>query len=306
MREHCLNPGTVLAGALALLVWCAHAPASSGLELPPIPEDGYFVQDYASLLDAPTLEQIEPIQRIAYQEHDTALVVVTIRSMADYGGEGWHINHFAREWFDQWEIGKTDRHGRLYNKGILLLVSRSDRLARIELGAEWGRRWDSHAARIMDQAIIPEYKVYDFNAGTLAGVDALAHMAELGPHGDPPTRVGSIWDNLDESPWALTPFSLGTVVLLFSCGVVLLILAWMAPKQRKILLIAGLGLITAAIVLWVLIGLAALFFMARDAGNAGDDGGFGGGLGAGGGFSAGGGGFGGGGFGGGGGATGGF
>ena len=283
--------------------WTA-APANAAFDLPPIPEDGHFVQDYAGLLDARTLEQIEPMQRLAYEQHHVPIMVVTIRSLADYGAEGAPIHYFARQWFDYWEIGKRDERGRLYNKGILLLISRGDRQVRIELGAEWGGSWDDHAERIMNRIIIPEFEQLDFDSGTLAGVDALAHMAELGPLAEPPARVGSLFGNLDESPWLLTPFSMGTVLLLAGFGVLAFVAAWLLPKHRKVLLIAGSLLITAALVLWALIALAALFCASRMEGH--DDGFGGGGMGAGGGFSAGGGGFGGGGFSGGGGASGSF
>lgn len=289
---------------VVFVIAVVEARASPGLDLPSIPEQGQFVQDYAGLLDARTLERIEPLQRIAYEKHDVPIIVVTIRSMTEYGGEGWPIHYFARQWFDHWEISKRDERGRLYNKGILFLTSRGDREVRIELGAEWERRWDEHAQRIIDQVIVPEFEHLDFDTGTLAGVDALAHMAELGPHGEPPARVGSIWNTLDESPWMLTPFSLATVLFLFGGGTLLLVAGWLIPKQRRILLIAGMTLIAAGALLWALIAIVALFYMVRASQDGGDwGGGFGGGFGAGGGGGAG---FGGGGFSGGGGASGSF
>jgi len=298
-------PGSIANAALLATTWLfvtalVPTPGQASFDLPPIPEDGHFIQDHANLLEAETMDRVGDVQRIAYEDHDTALVVVTIRSKADHGAGGWGISALAHSWFNRWEIGKTGAEGELHNKGILLLISRDDRRARIELGGDWGRRWDGHARQIMERAIIPEFEIYDYDAGTLAGVEALGEMARIGPDGSIPSRVGSIWDNMDQSPLMTTPLPLWAVLFLGLAGVAALGLAFLLPKNRKVLLITGSTLLGIALLLWVVLVLAALFYGAKaaESGGTGGD--------AGGGFSAGGGGFGGGGSSGGGGASGGW
>ncbi|NOY00404.1 MAG: TPM domain-containing protein, partial [Verrucomicrobia bacterium] len=109
-------------------------------------------------------------------EKATPIMVVTIESMAKYGGEGLRIETFANLLFDQWQIGNQNLGEDYWNTGILLLVSKNDRKARIELGAGWGRSEDAICREIMDQYIIPQFKRGDFSAGIVAGVKALDKM----------------------------------------------------------------------------------------------------------------------------------
>jgi uncharacterized protein len=79
--------------------------------------------------------------------------------------------------FDQWGIGLASLEGQEWNTGILLLISRDDRKARIELGGGWGRREDELCRQIMDNLIIPEFKQGRFSEGIVSGVEGLDKMA---------------------------------------------------------------------------------------------------------------------------------
>ena len=46
---------------------------------------------------------------------------------------------FARALFDQWGVGHPQAHGQSWDTGILVVVSKDDRKARIELGGGWAR-----------------------------------------------------------------------------------------------------------------------------------------------------------------------
>jgi uncharacterized protein len=87
------------------------------------------------------------------------------------------IEAFAMLLFNQWEIGHATLGGQDWNTGILLLVSKRDRKARIELGAGWGHDKDALCRQIMDDLIIPEFKRGEFAKGIVAGVGALDKMA---------------------------------------------------------------------------------------------------------------------------------
>ena len=77
-----------------------------------------------------------------------------------------------------------------WNTGILLLVSRDDRKARIELGGGWGRREDALCRQIMDEQIIFYFKQSRFSDGIVAGVEALDKM---GRKLELPTRPRPWW-----------------------------------------------------------------------------------------------------------------
>lgn len=143
------------------------------------PEARQFILDKASLLDSQAAESIRNIADELLTDRATPIIVVTIDSMAAHGGVGMRIETFARILFDQWQIGHATigKEEVPWNTGILLLVSRDDRKARIELGAGWGRKKDGVTKQIMDRRIIPKFKHGDFSAGIEAGVDALDSMA---------------------------------------------------------------------------------------------------------------------------------
>jgi uncharacterized protein len=142
------------------------------------PGEREFVQDLARMV---TAEDVVAIREIGDQLlTDTAIpiIVVTIDSMSQYGGGGsWRIETFARVLFDQWGIGYEEIDGQSWNRGILLLVSKNDRKARIELGADWAGEFDATCREIMDGQIVANFKQGNFSGGILAGVQALDMMS---------------------------------------------------------------------------------------------------------------------------------
>jgi uncharacterized protein len=260
--------------------------ASAELDIPPVPEDNSYILDRANVVSMDAADNIGDIQRRADQQHDTQLVVVTIDSKAEYGGRGMAIEQFAREWFDQWGIG-IRRDGQLYNRGILLLVSVGDRKARIELGAEWGHRWDGYARRVMDQQLVPAFKSENYSLGIIRGVDALSKMAQRGPEANPPdTNVVDRWMR-DASRWTevTSIFSPRTQAGLVLLGLVLIVLSFFVEDRtgRRWLFWGGVGLIVAALLTWVVMAIIAIFFNDESEGYSGGGGSFGGGFSGGGG-----------------------
>jgi uncharacterized protein len=154
------------------------ASSATGIEISlERPGDREFVRDLAEMLDPAAKEQIRQTCDRLLTDKATPIIVVTINSMAQHGGEDLRIETFATLLFDQWQIGQAKLGGQDWNTGILLLVSRDDRKARIELGAGWGRREDAVCQRIMDEQIIPRFKQGQFSAGIVAGVQSLDKMA---------------------------------------------------------------------------------------------------------------------------------
>ena len=140
------------------------------------PGDREFVRDLGGLLAPGADERIRTICDSLLKDKATPIIVITIESMAQHGGEGMRIETFATLLFDQWGIGHATLGKQEWNTGILLLVSRDDRKARIELGGGWGRREDGLCRQIMDEQIVFYFKQGRFSEGIVAGVEALDKM----------------------------------------------------------------------------------------------------------------------------------
>lgn len=164
---------------LALLLSAAPAQAIK-LTLEP-PGQREFVRDLANMIDDEDEKAIKAACDKLLTATASPIIVVTIESMAAHGGEDLRIETFARLLFDQWGIGHAQINNQVWNTGILLLVSKGDRKARIELGAGWGREKDNLCLQIMNEQIIPNFKAGAFSKGIAAGVTALDAMARSKP-----------------------------------------------------------------------------------------------------------------------------
>jgi uncharacterized protein len=175
LLAHSLLLGIMLCGGAVSRLHAAEAD-NLHINLEP-PAQRAFVLDKAGLLKPEAVEKIRQLGDKLLTDKAAPIVVVTIDSMAEYGPAGVRIETFARLLFDQWQIGPAKLGETNWNYGILLLVSKNDRKARIELGAGWRRDKDQQAQQIMDTLIIPKFKAGDFSGGIVAGVEALDKMA---------------------------------------------------------------------------------------------------------------------------------
>ena len=166
----------ILVVLAAALVGTPAAVADLRIKLdPPGPRE--FILDKANKLDSATKENLRKTCDKLLTDKTTPIVIVTINSMAEYGGDGLRIETFARLLFDQWQVGIAKLGNQNWNTGILLLVSVGDRKSRIELGAGWGREKDQICQQIMDERMIPKFREGDFNGGISSGVEAIEAMA---------------------------------------------------------------------------------------------------------------------------------
>ena len=226
--------------------------ADAQLSFPNKPDRAHFYVDPASMIEASEGAEIDRIARALLQDEQVALIVATIPSLLDYNAGGFSIQQYAQALFDHWGIGSKQR-----NYGVLLLVSRGDRKARIELGRSWAGTHDAQSEQIMSQLIIPEFKDHRYSQGILAGVrglDAMARGLAL------PKR---------KTPWWVPVVFVGGLVLII-CVIVSLFKS--GRKGWGWALIAAIGVM--------------LFFILRNAAKSGGSGGaFGGGFSGGGGAS---------------------
>jgi len=136
----------------------------------PNPDAGY-VTDLANVLSDQQEEQLERLLLEREEKTKVEIIVVTINSIKDFPGTSNRtIGEFATGLFDAYGIGNMPR-----NDGVLLLVAVSDRKARIELGAGYGRKRNSDSMRIMSKKIIPSFRKDQYAEGIIKGTRSLAN-----------------------------------------------------------------------------------------------------------------------------------
>lgn len=176
---------------LFILVLLATIPAMAGAQdsTARLPQWQHTsVNDFAGLLtpdDARTLDQA----LIALNgDHGVQGTVVTITDRARYGGTDG-LEPFATRLFNAWGVGDRTR-----NDGFMVLVSRSDREARIELGRGYPPDADLPAQDIMRRVMIPSLREGDYSRalreGTLAVIDRIALPRASGRAVQSPQRRG--------------------------------------------------------------------------------------------------------------------
>lgn len=154
------------------LILCLVHKGCFAIEFPEKPSNANFFVDKANLIDADATTQINQIASQLLKDEQVAIFVVTIPSLADYDANGYSIEKYARNLFDEWGIGLDEK-----NYGMLLLISKGNKKARIELGADWDSSYDRDAKQVMDSLIIPAFKRGNFALGITQGVQGMNAMA---------------------------------------------------------------------------------------------------------------------------------
>ena len=155
------------------------------------PGDREFVVDKADLINATDEQTIRGIADRLLTDTASPIIVVTIESMAKSNTRGINsIETFAKTLFEQWGIGHLTVNGRPSNTGMLLLVSRDDRKARIELGIGWPYDKEYATQQIMNNVIVPSFRRGDFSGGIVSAVKALDQMARGASATAPPSGTG--------------------------------------------------------------------------------------------------------------------
>lgn len=273
---------TVLAALVTLAAGICFLSLTVSAAIPPKPDELAFFHDLAGLrgiVSSEDREAITNLQQKTFRETGVPIVAVTIDGMSQYDAESPSFESFAHRWFDTWGIGTQEK-----NDGMLIIVSRGDRKARIELGALWGRKLDPFCKHLMDNEMVPRFRAGDYGKGLLVGVTRLSQIARKGA-GDIPSNPSKEWldspskvskpkttdlprpvdeattpspkkdnnpliESLIEIAKIEPPFP-ATAVLI--AGVAFIVAGIFAPKQRKILLIIGAALVTLALIFWLVV-----------------------------------------------------
>lgn len=172
MKKQLIIPATLICFLLSVTSLFAQ---EMRINLDP-PGDREFIRDLANMITEEDEAHIKEICDQLLTDKATPIIVITIDSMSDYVNLSMSIESFSTLLFNQWGIGHAKLGDQDWNTGILLLVSKNDRKARIELGAGWGREEDALCRTIMDDYIIANFKQGNFSQGIVAGVEALDKM----------------------------------------------------------------------------------------------------------------------------------
>jgi len=171
MRSFLLAISTIF---LSLVLFVAPARAYT---IPSAPAETPTIVDGAHLLSAS--------DRAAIEARHAPLTVVTVEHLADHGADADHIDALAAEWFATWHLPDDQ---------ILLLVSVSDRSARIQLGPHYGHTRDGDADAIMHGIMIPSFKAGEPALAIRRGSSALSDLAG-GKHFAAPRATSSSDDS---------------------------------------------------------------------------------------------------------------
>lgn len=175
MKPKAIGSGPLVAGSILLLLALGSMPLSAQI---PVPALTARVVDRANMISATTEARITRILEDLEASDSTQIAILTVSSL-----EGESIEEFSIRVAEAWGIGQADN-----DNGVILVVSDRDRKIRIEVGYGLeGRLTDLVAGRIISNVISPAFRSGNYDAGFLAGAQAIAQ----GVNGEFQAEAGS-------------------------------------------------------------------------------------------------------------------
>jgi uncharacterized protein len=155
------------------------------------------VVDEAGVLDAVARTALTESLAGLEQRTTDQLVVVTLKSL-----QGTSIEDYGYQLGRHWQIGQKDK-----NNGVLLIVVPNERKVRIEVGYGLeGALTDAVTKLIIENSILPRFKVADYPGGIKRGVEDIIQVLSgdaeewqsraaqrLSPDSAQPAPNGAIW-----------------------------------------------------------------------------------------------------------------
>ena len=160
-----------VAGAVALLACLAPwaAPAVAAEPVPPLDSP---VVDTTGTVSAATREALVQ-QALALQARKGSQLQVLV--VATTGDES--IEDYAQRVFDTWKLGRKG-----VDDGVLLLVAKDDRRARVHTGYGLeGAIPDITAGRVIDEYLVPRFREGDFDGGLRDATGVLVKLIDGEP-----------------------------------------------------------------------------------------------------------------------------
>ncbi len=156
----------------ALVALCWFSGLALAQPLQPIPQLKTRVTDLTGTLDAAALQGITAKLAQIEQAKGSQVAVLIVASTQPEA-----IEQYAQRVTDQWKLGRGKVDGKSVDDGVLLLIAKDDRKIRIAVGKGLeGAIPDIYAKRIARDTISPKFKLGDFGAGIVAGVDEIGKL----------------------------------------------------------------------------------------------------------------------------------
>ena len=160
--------------AMTLLFLFFAISTLSALDIPSQP-DGY-VTDRAGTLSAPAKEKLESALHNFEQQTSNQIIVAIFPTL-----DGGSLEDFSIRLAESWKVGKKGR-----DNGVVFLIFPKDHLMRIEVGYGLeGALPDALSGEIIRTVVAPYFKQGNFDAGVLAGVQAIAQATQKEYRGSP-------------------------------------------------------------------------------------------------------------------------
>jgi uncharacterized protein len=123
--------------------------------------DGQWVRDEANILSAQTIQELEIFLKHHRDSTSNQIAVYIIPNL-----EGGDIDDYTYRVFQEWKLGQKGK-----DNGVLLLISKEDKLVRIEVGKGLeGVLTDLESSRINRYELAPRFRAGDYDSGVKAAV----------------------------------------------------------------------------------------------------------------------------------------
>lgn len=175
MKKYFLKYNTlifrIILFCFALFFFPVFTHALTVQEVPnPRQNSGGWVSDMANILSPETENRLNQMISQLEATNGTEIAVVTVPNTQPAATP----KAFTTELFNYWKIGKIGQ-----DNGVLFLNSVGDRRIEIETGyGVEGALPDARVGRIIETNIIPNFKQSNWDAGTIAGTEALINVLE--------------------------------------------------------------------------------------------------------------------------------
>lgn len=157
---------TCLLSLLIFFVGVNFNDSALSSNIPQVPTQDIFVQDYANMIDENSKSQLLKMSEDARSSGTAELAIVTISSL-----NGYDIKEYSNTLFRTWGIGNKDT-----NNGLLVLLVNDTKQIRIEVGKGLeGNITDAKAGDVI-RTMAPHFKDGKFGEGLIVGHQALTKM----------------------------------------------------------------------------------------------------------------------------------
>jgi uncharacterized protein len=207
---------------IALLALGALGAAAEDTRSGALPSPAGKLNDFARILKSEDAELIGAWADALEEKTGAQMAVVTVESFAPYPS----IHDYALALGEAWGAGRRGE-----DDGVLFVLAIRDREVWIEVGYGLeGAIPDSAAGRILDMAVLPEFRRDNFSGGLVKGAGAMADTIARSKGLEPITGISGIGISGEKSKKALS----WTVIILFLIFFVLILAAvsWRSRRSR--------------------------------------------------------------------------